>query len=170
MWTFGHRHLKLIRWIIGVAVAVLVGLWIAVLMVSRAPMLRQALVATLSEKLDADVELQGLEGKTFPLFRIHGDGLKLRLKGQKNPAPFIEVRHFEVAGGLFGMLRKQRQFSSVELEGLRITIPPRAANDKEAGNEAASSAISGRVIVDHVISRDALLIIVPKDPEKEPKI
>jgi hypothetical protein len=163
------RHLKLIRWVIGVAVGTLAALWIAVLAVSRAPVLRQALVDTLSDKLDADVELQDFEVRTFPLFRIHGDGLKLRLKHQQNPSPFIEVSHFEVTGGLFGMLRKPRRFSSVELRGLRITIPPRTANDKEAGDKAAS-AMAGPAIIEHLTSRDAMLIIQPKDPAKEPKV
>ena len=161
--------MKLIRWGIGIVVGALAGLWIAVLVVSRAPMLREKLVETLNERLDAEVELDGFEVRTFPLFRIHGDGLKLRLKGQQNPAPFIEVRHFEVSGGLFGMLKKQRQFRSVELEGLRITIPPRTSNDKEAGAEAAST-MAGPVIIDHVTARDATLIIMPKDPAKEPKV
>jgi hypothetical protein len=169
MWTFERRHTKLIRWIIGVAVVVLVGLWVSVNALSRAPMLRQALVETLRDKLDADVELQSFEVKTFPLFRIHGDGLQLRLKNQKNPSPFIEVRHFEVAGGLFGMLRRHRHFTSVELEGLRITIPPRTGHDKEAGGKAAD-AVAGPVIIDHITSRDATLVIVPKDPAKEPKV
>jgi hypothetical protein len=161
--------MKLIRWVIGVAAGVLAGLWIAVLAVSRTPVLRQALVDTLTDELDADVELQAFEVKTFPLFRIHGDGLKLRLKNQQNPSPFIEVRHFEVTGGLFGMLRKPRRFSSVDLDGLRITIPPRTANDREAGDKAAS-AMAGPVIIEHITSRDAMLVIQPKDPAKEPKI
>src|SRR4029079_19338518 len=169
MWTFARRHVKLIRWTVAISVGVLAALWIAVNLLSRAPILRQKLVETLRDKLDADVELQAFEVRTFPLFRIHGDGLKLRLKGQQNPAPFIEVRHFEVSGGLFGMLKKQRQFRSVELEGLRITIPPRTSNDKEAGAEAAST-MAGPVIIDHVTARDATLIIMPKDPAKEPKV
>jgi len=152
-----------------VAAVVLAALWIAVLVLSRAPILRQALVDTLNDKLDADVELQGFEVRTFPLFRIHGDGLTLRLKNQQNPSPFIEVKHFEVAGGLFGMLKRPRRFTSVELEGLRITIPPRSSNDREAGSQAAS-AVGGQVIVERVTARDATLTIVPRDPAKEPKV
>jgi hypothetical protein len=166
--VFG-KHLKLVRWIIGIAAGVLVGLWIAVLALSRAPMLRDALVRTLSDKLDAEVELNQFEVRTFPLFRIHGDGLKLRLKNQQNPAPFIEVRHFEVTGGLFGMLHKQRRFNTVELDGLRITIPPRTGDDKDAGDKAAET-ITGPVIIEHVTAHDAQLIIVPNDPAKEPKV
>jgi AsmA-like C-terminal region len=169
MSMFLRRHVKLFRWVIVVAVAALIGLWMAVNTLSRAAILREALVDTLKDRLDADVELQSFEVKTFPSLRIHGDGLKLRLRNQQNPAPFIEVRHFEVAGGLFGMLKKQRRFRSVELEGLRITIPPRTGDDKQAGTKAAT-AIAGPVIIDHVTSRDAVLVIVPKNPAKEPKV
>ena len=162
------RHLKLIRWIIGVAFGVLVGLWIATLAVSRAPLLRDALVRALNEHLDADVELAAFEVQTFPTLRIHGDGLKLRLKNQQNPSPFIEVRHFEVTGGLFGMLRKQRRFRTVDLDGLRITIPPRTGNDRDAGNKAITTT-AGPAIIDHLTARDAMLVIVPDNPAKEPK-
>ncbi|HEY2433898.1 MAG TPA: AsmA-like C-terminal region-containing protein [Vicinamibacterales bacterium] len=163
------RYLKLIRWIIGIVVAAIVALFVVTLAVSRTPTLRKALVQTLNDHLDADVELASFEVRTFPQLRIHGDGLKLRLKNQQNPSPFIEVRHFEVAGGLLGMLHRQRRFTSVDLEGLRITIPPRTGHDKEAGGEAAK-AISGPVIIDHVSARDAQLIIQPHDPDKEPRI
>lgn len=163
-------HLKLVRWFIGIVGGTLVGLWIAVAAVSRAPVLQQKLIETLAEKMDADVELANFDVKTFPTLRIHGDNLKLRLKGQQARSPFIEIRHFEVSGGLFGMLRKQRRFRSVHLEGLVITIPPRTRDDKEAGVKTASTVDDGPVLIDRVEAKDAKLIIVPKNPLKEPKV
>ena len=163
------RHLKFARWFIGIVGGTLVGLWIALLLVSRDPVLQRKLVEALNDKLDADVELESFEVKTFPLLRIHGDNLRLRLKGQENPAPFIEIRHFEVSGGLFNLLRRQRRFNTVELSGLRITIPPRTSDDKEAGAQATNAAI-GPVLIDLVTSNDAQLIIVPKNPLKPPKV
>lgn len=167
--VFVKRHVKRARWFIGIAGGVLVGLWIALLMLSRAPILREKLVQALNEKLDAEVELEDFEVTAFPQLRIHGDRLKLRLKGQTAPAPFIEVRHFEVTGGLFGLLHRQRRFTSVELDGLRITIPPKTEHDREAGTRAVSTAI-GPVLIDLVTSKDAELIIVPRDPRKEPRV
>jgi hypothetical protein len=163
-------HLKLVRWFIGIVGGVLVGLWIALAAVSRAPILQKKLIETLDEHMDAEVQLEGFTVDSFPTLRIHGDNLRLRLKGQQQSAPFIEIRHFEVTGGIFGMLHRQKRFRSVELEGLKITIPPRTRDDKEAGNRAASTTSEGPVLVDHVIAKDAQLIIVPKDPRKEPKI
>ena len=161
--------MKLVRWFIGIVGGTLVGLWIAVALVSRAPVLQRKLVEALNDKMDADVELESFDVKTFPLLRIHGDNLKLRLKGQKNSAPFIEVRHFEVSGGLFGLLHRQRRFNTVELSGLRITIPPRTSDDKEAGEKTTETAM-GPVLIDKVTANDAELIIVPKNPLKQPKV
>jgi hypothetical protein len=162
--------LKLVRWFIFLVGGTLVGLWIALAAVSRAPVLQQKLVETLAERMDADVELENFDVKSFPTFRIHGDNLKLRLKGQRERSPFIEIRHFEVTGGLFGMLRKQRRFRSVNLEGLVITIPPRTRDDKEAGVKTASTVGDGPVLIDRVEAKDAKLIIVPKNPLKDPKV
>jgi hypothetical protein len=165
------RHLKLIRWFIVIAGGVLVGLWFALLSLSRAPILQRKLVEVLNDKLDAEVELGNFSVKAFPLLRIHGDRLKLRLKGQTNPAPFIEIQHFEVTSGLFGLLHRQRRFKSVELVGLRITIPPRTKDDREVGSKAGSTVAGpGPVLIDLVTSKDAELIIVPKNPLKSPKI
>ena len=163
------RSLKLVRWFIGIAGGVLVGLWIALAALSRAPVLQAKLVEALNDQLDADVALDSFTVDSFPTLRIYGDNLKLRLKGQQQAAPFIEIRHFQVSGGLFGLLRKQRRFKSVTLDGLRITIPPRTKDDKEAGSKVAGT-VEGPVLIDHVVSNDAQLIIVPRDPRKEPKV
>jgi hypothetical protein len=162
--------MKLVRWFIGIVGGVLVGLWIALAALSRAPVLQARLIEVLNEQMDAEVEIESFAVDSFPTLRIYGDNLKLRLKGQQQAAPFVEIRHFEVAGGLFGLLRKQRRFSSVELAGLRITIPPRTRDDKEAGKKTASAVDEGPVLIDHVVSSDAQLILVPKDPRKDPKI
>ncbi|HEX4565314.1 MAG TPA: hypothetical protein VH138_01740, partial [Vicinamibacterales bacterium] len=138
---------KLVRWIVWTTVGVFAAFWITVRLLSRAPILREQLEQTLNDKLDADVELTSFEVRTFPVLRIHGDGLKLRLHGQQNPNPFIEVRHFEVAAGLWGMLRRHRRFTNVQLDGLRITIPPRTPNDRGAGKNT-TSAIVGMVIIE----------------------
>jgi hypothetical protein len=159
----------MVRWFIAIVGGVLVGLWILLAVVSRAPTLQAKLVATLNENLDADVELQSFEVDSFPTLRIQGDNLKLRLKNQQNPSPFIEIRHFEVTGGVLGLLRRQRRFTSVELDGLRITIPPRTPDDEKAGGKAADT-VTGPVLIDHISAKDAQLIIVPKNPRKEPKI
>ena len=132
--------MRLARWFIVIVGGVLVTLWAIALAGSRTSVLHDKLVQTLSDKLHASVELDSFTVHTFPRLRISGDGLRIRLKDQQQPAPLISVGHFEVAGGVVGLLRSQRHFRSVELVGLRITVPPRSKNDREAGNEAAQTA------------------------------
>ncbi len=161
--------LKVLRWSVGIVSGVLVTLWIVTAVASRTPVLRAKLIEVLSDKLEADVELDSFQATSFPSLRISGDGLRLRLKGQRAQAPLISIRHFEVAGGIVGVLHRQRRFDSVMLEGLRISIPPRSDRDREAGKEAGS-AIAGPVLIRHLHSKDAELIIMPKRPEKPPRV
>ena len=160
---------KLIRWGIVIVGGVLVTLWIAALGVSSTPSMRAALVRTLNDKLDADVDIGNFDVKAFPLMRIHGDRLKLHLKSEDNSEPFVDVRHFEVRGGMAGLFRRPRRFSALELDGLRITIPPRGPHDHEEKRGSAMTAM-GPTIVDHVEAKDAQLVILPKNPQKEPKV
>ena len=124
---------------------ILAGLWIAVAVVSRAPILHKKLVETLSEKMDADVELANFSVKTFPRLRIPGDGLKLRLKGQTNPPPFIEIKHFEVSGGISDCCARSDSVGGAR--GLRITIPA-AHEGRQGGRRQGGPTDEGPVLID----------------------
>jgi hypothetical protein len=161
--------MRIARWFIAIVGGVLVALWILALAGSRTSVLRDKLVETLSDRLNASVELDAFTVHTFPRLRISGDGLRLRLNGQTQPAPLIAIQHFEVTGGVIGLLRRQRHFQSVTLDGLRITVPPRTTNDRAAGNQAAQT-IAGPVIIDRVVAHAAALVLVPKTPGRDPRI
>ena len=160
--------MKFARWFIAIVGGVLVTLWIVVAVGSRTPVLRAKLVEALADRLDADVELESFQ-VSFPSLRIAGDGLRLRLKGQRERAPLIDIRHFEVAGGVMELFHRQRRFHLVTLEGLRITMPPRSDHDREAGKEAGEM-LSGPVVIEHLESKDAELVIMPKNPAKQPRV
>jgi hypothetical protein len=161
--------MRIARWFIAIVGGVLVALWLVALAGSRTSVLHDKLVETLSDKLNASVELDAFTVHTFPRLRISGDGLRIRLKDQTLPEPLIAVRHFEVSGGVIGLLHRQRHFRSVTLEGLRISVPPRSRNDREAGNKAAQ-AVTGPIIIDRVDAHDAALVLVPKTEGKAPRI
>ena len=162
--------MRLARWALIVAGGLLLTLLIVAALGSRSPVLRQKLVQTLQEKLDADVELQDIHATAFPSLTITGEGLRVRLKGQRESAPLIEVRHFEVTAGLMGMFHRPRRFHFVRLEGLRITIPPRSSPDRESGKAGRRANVSGPVIIEQLESKDAELVIVPSNPDKSPRV
>ena len=116
--------MKIARWAFVIAIGVGAVLLTLAALGSRSPVLRKKLVETLEAKLDADVELQNLHASAFPTLNITGDGLKVRMKGQPEGAPLIDVAHFEVSAGFSGLFHRPRRFHFVRLEGLRITIPP----------------------------------------------
>jgi hypothetical protein len=161
--------MKLVRWSIGISGGVLVALWVFVAVGSRTPVLREALIDALRDKLDADVEMQSFEVDTFPLVRVTGSGLKLRLRGQQETRPLIEVASFEVQSGIWGFLQRPRRFKSVTLDGLKISIPPRSPHDRESGRAAAAQTTEGPVVIDEVIARNAELLLIPRRADKDPK-
>ncbi len=161
--------MKIVRWFIGVSGGVLVALWVVVAVGSRTSVLREALLDALREKLDTDVELQSFEADMFPLVRITGTGLKLRLRGQRESRPLIEVASFEVQSGIWGLLQRPRRFKAVTLEGLKISIPPRSPHDRESARAAAVESTEGPVVIDEVIAHNAQLVLIPRRADKDPK-
>jgi hypothetical protein len=161
--------MRIARWALIAAGGLFITLLIVAALGSRSPVLRQKLVQTLEEKLDADVELEDIHATAFPSLTIAGQGLRVRLKGQQQSAPLIEVQHFEVTAGLMGMFHRPRRFHFVSVEGLRITIPPKSSHDRESGTQAGG-AVSGPVIIEQLESKDAELVIVPSNPDKLPRV
>ncbi|HEY7059559.1 MAG TPA: hypothetical protein VH458_23650, partial [Vicinamibacterales bacterium] len=160
--------MKVARWALVIAIGVVAVLLTLAALGSRSPVLRKKLVETLEDKLDADVELQNLYASAFPALSITGDGLRVRMKGQTEGAPLIEVSHFEVSAGLSGLFHRPRRFQSVRLEGLRITIPPDLDHDDE--DQSVGPLSPGPVIIERLQSTDAELVIVPSKPDKDPKV
>ncbi len=164
------KALRVARWFIAIFGGALVVLWIVAAAGSRTTVLHRALVDALSEHLDATVELESFQVSTFPALGITGDGLRVRHR--KQPAdspPLIEVRHFYAESGLFGLLQRPRRFRTLTIEGLRINVPPGGLDkhDDEDGEKEADK--QGPVLIDHLVSDDAVLQILSKRPGKDPK-
>jgi len=151
--------------------------------------LRQRIITTLSDKLDADVELGALSLNVFPGLRADGADLRIRRRG--TPAeipPLITVKSFHVDASLLRLWRKH--VDHVQLDGLDISIPPKQVRvqQKEAKRSADAKQPAdpkpeptpeekrqdplkaGGVVLDRIDTNDARLIIVPGKPNKAPKI
>src|SRR5439155_27018499 len=147
---------------------------VLLLIASRVPFssetLRHRVVATLGERLGADVALKELHIRVFPRFHAHGIGLEIRDKHRHDVPPLISVKTFEIHADLVGLMRKH--VTQVQLYGLEIDIPPGKGEGegKAEGTGPAGSAGAARdVIVDNLVSTDARLVIIPGKPGKEPK-
>ncbi|HEX5474321.1 MAG TPA: AsmA-like C-terminal region-containing protein [Vicinamibacterales bacterium] len=161
---------RLARWFILIFGGVLVTLWVIAAVGSRTSVLQQALMRAVNDHLESDVELANFHVSTFPSLSVTGDGLRLRFQHQRGNPPLIEIAHFSVDGGILGLLHRPRRFRTVRLQGLKINVPARGIQ-KDGGNDASSSSSprEGRPIIDHLVSNDAELVILPKTSGKEPK-
>ena len=149
-----YWHRKVVRWFIGIVGGTLVGLYVALHSVSRAPILQAKLVEALNDKLDARVELQSFEVDAFPTLRIHGDGLKLRLKGQQNArrsSKSATSRSRAASSACSGASGVSRRWTST---GSASRFPrARRTTRKRARRRRTWS--EGPVLIDRVTSRDA---------------
>ena len=128
--------------------------------------LRASVIETLSEQLDSDVELGSLTVRTFPRLRAEGARLTIRRKGQAGYPPLISVKSFTVDGTVMGLYRKH--VARVDLVGLDIQIPPNDHDEHEKTRSGRS--LKGDIVVDHLLSTDARLVIIPRTQGKSPKV
>ena len=84
--------------------------------------LRKRVVQTLSDQLDAEVELGGLTLRVLPALRADGTGLRVRHRGRRNIPPLISIDTFTANADLLGLWR--HHVAHVKLTGLDIQVPP----------------------------------------------
>jgi hypothetical protein len=181
--------LKVAVWIAIGVVGTLVVLTIVAAAGSRTEPLRKLVVATLTERLESEVELESFSVDLFPRVVIAGSGLVIKLRNETLPPnvpPLIQVKNFTVHCGLFDLMRRPRRFKRVELEGLVINIPPgglkkdKTQNPLVQGGADENSEIYRKatnpkrpeeapIVVDELVADGALLRIIPRKEGKEPK-
>jgi hypothetical protein len=127
--------------------------------------LRASVIETLSSRLDSDVELASLTVRAFPRLHAEGGGLTIRRKGHGSDPPLITVKSFTADGSVMGLYRKR--VARVEVVGLDIQISP---DDDHSENPSQPFRLKGDVVVDHLLSTDARLMIHPRDKAKSPKV
>jgi hypothetical protein len=163
----------------GFAVAVVVSLALRIPLSSEK--LRARVVATLADRLDSEVELGELTFRIFPRLHAVGTGLAIHHKGRRDVPPLISADTFTVDADLLGLWR--RHVAHVRLDGFKIQVPPGEHHEDDPAKEAAKDAKSlplgvnaghvaaGRqVVIDVVEAPEAKVIIIPRNPEKSPKI
>jgi hypothetical protein len=136
---------------------------------------RARLVAALSERFDAKVELKELRLQVVPTLRVEGWGLTIRHRGRTDVPPLVTVPHFSAESSLAAFLH--RHVSRVQIEGLDIEIPPDrnsgqngAKPDNDSDEAASRPSLARRVIVDDLYAMGARLTIIPSEEGKEPKV
>jgi hypothetical protein len=140
----------------------------AVLIVSRIHLsdryLRRKVVEALSEKFHAQVELKDFHVHLFPGVHIEGSGLVLRHENRTDVPPLISIDQFSADAGILGLLWKPWKVHHLQLKALVIQIPPPA---QRAGQDW-SKARDLPVLIQEIVSDDAMLRLLPKSADKDP--
>lgn len=166
--------MRALRWIAIAVGGLLVILAIVAGATSRTGTMRRLVIDTLAERLDSEVELRSFSVDTFPTVDVRGQGLVVRLRGAKDVPPLVRLESFVIKGGILGLLSRPRRFSTVTLDGLELNVPPGGARFREpdataAGADDPEPPSASPIRVDTLTSADAVLRLIPRQPDKEPR-
>ncbi len=141
------------------------------------PRLKTRVEQALSDRFDADVQLQTLNVSLLPRPRVWGEGLSIRHKQWMDPRPLIYIRHFKAATDFSTILDRRNTVSLVTLDGLEIHIPARGRSTLKAGMEAKQEVANAqpgsdrtqlRFLIQTIVATNTRLEIEPKKAGKEP--
>ncbi|HZC66245.1 MAG TPA: hypothetical protein VE545_06710, partial [Candidatus Dormibacteraeota bacterium] len=129
-------------------------------------------VRELSERFETKVELADLHVSAFPEMSVEGHNLVIYHRDKDYP--FIQIDQFAFHLGVLGIFSAPHEISSISLNSMAITVPPRgqqkalaSAQDTSASPEENKKALSG-ILVDEIICENTKLVILPKVEGKLP--
>jgi hypothetical protein len=175
------------RLLIGAAIivaALAVVAWIAVGPL-LSPKFRQHLLEVVGRHYGGNAELRDLQVTFFPQPAVTGEGLVVRHQGRTDVPPLLSIERFSARATWTGMLKRPRRVASLELVGLKLTIPSTGKREalmpdslrNGSGDDSGSGSTPsdggkprGPVIIDRIHSADATLTILRKDPQKTPRV
>jgi hypothetical protein len=143
----------------------------------RPAALRHEMEALLSEQLDSEVTVDSLEGTFFPRVALSGGGVVVHYNGRLDVPPLLTIEHFEIRASFFELMRKPRHVAEVRLHGMQVQIPPGDDNPENDDRKHSTSETDGdgndplhEVIIDRFEAPDTVLTLIPRKPNKPPKV
>jgi hypothetical protein len=172
------RRRLIILWAAGAAIIVIGLLILAARVPFSSETLRKRVIVTLSDRLDAEVELGAVTLRALPSLHAEGQNLVIHHKGRRDVPPLISVKTVTIDASVLGLWRKH--VAHVDLRGLDIQIPPNDhSDDTRADDKNRAVSTAGRrdsrdpvreVVIDEVVADEATLTILPRKVGKNPKV
>lgn len=143
---------------------------VAVAVLAGGPLLRRTLkrsiIANLQKRFESDVQIDQLDVFVFPHIGAVARGIVLRTKDHPDP-PLITIQKLTLSASFLGLFR--RHVSGVYLDGLQIRIPPRPQGSNPAPGVRTFKKVHFVLVIDEIVSRDALLETLPRDAGHAPR-
>jgi hypothetical protein len=151
-------------------VVVCLGLWF-VARSYRPSAVKGRIEAFLSDQLESEVTIASLEGDFFPRVALSGGGLVVRHRGRTDVPPLLTIEHFEIRASLRQLMQKPRHVSDVRLRGMQVHIAPSDDEDDDDDQPGSGEDNPMRdVTIDRFEAPDTVLTLIPKKPNKPPKV
>ncbi len=160
------------RWLIAIALLLILLIAAAIIMVHRAePTLRVMVIQTLSTRFKSKVELDSFHVSPLNGLQVWGSGL--RIFGETDPnnhepgfQPIINVAEFRFHMGFRDFFRSPKHVDTVFVEGLQLNLPPREHRAEMQNMGPKKGKI--QIVVDHLVCDKTQLIINTLKPGKLP--
>ena len=166
----GQKH-RALFWVgLGALVVAVVAVATFEILLSRAePILRARLLQSLSARFHSRVEMGPLDVSLLRGFEVSGKDLAIYPYNVQSSTPTFSVRRFAFRTGYSSLLHSPMHISHVEVEGLRINLPPKSQR-KELPQSSNEPRISSKVsiFVGEMDCSDTVLILGTDKPGKLP--
>jgi hypothetical protein len=177
---------RLMLWSFFLLVLAIAGIASAADMLSRRiePAIREQMVQYLRLRFDSDVEIGSLHvsmpiGSRLGLLltggaqaRVAGERISLWHRHHRDGPPLLVVRSFTFLVDLNSLWNRPVRASMLQLQGLRVALPPKSPNDSRQKTSAlrSSDAVDRTPVVtfDSIVADGATLTLLPKDQQKQP--
>ena len=149
-------------------VAVLAAATFEILLHQAEPILRARLLQSLSARFHSRVELGAFDVSLLRGFEVSGEDLAIYPYNIESSTPTFSVRHFAFRTGYSSLVRSPLHISHVEVEGLRINLPPRSQRKETSQPASHPSTGNVSIFVDQLDCTDTVLTLGTDKPGKVP--
>jgi hypothetical protein len=153
--------------ICALVVVLVAGAALEILLSRAAPILKARLLDGLSERFHSRVELGDFDVSLLRGFEVSGKDLSLYPYNVASATPTFSVRHFAFRTGYSSLLRSPLHIGHVEVEGLRINLPPKSQRKELPGLKHPSQA-NITLSVDQMDCANTVLTLGTDKPGKVP--
>ena len=129
---------------------------------------RQLVVQELTRRFDSLVELESFHVQFWPTVQVQGRNLSLLNRNRPDAAPLLRVEEFSFHLGAVGIFRAPRHIRKITVKNMVITIPPSGTQRDDSLLQKMRPKAKFATVIDELVCDNTNLIILPKNPAKEP--
>jgi hypothetical protein len=150
-------------------VAVVLAATFEILLSRAAPILRTRLIQGLSARFHSRVELGEFEVSLLRGFEVSGRDLAIYPYNINSSTPTFSVQRFAFRTGYRSLVRSPMHIRQVEVEGLRINLPPKSQRKGSVSQDNAPRQRNNvSIFVDEMYCTDTVLSLGTDKPGKLP--